>query len=82
MICDRDRKWSGEVRRVLGDAGVRVVQTPVQAPNAKDYASCGRSKKSVSIGWCRSVNDISGGPSQNSWRTAIVNGIIKGWAIG
>jgi HTH-like domain len=29
MICDRDRKWRGEVRRVLGDAGVRVVQTPV-----------------------------------------------------
>jgi putative transposase len=29
MICDRDRKWSGEVRRVLGDAGIRVVQTPV-----------------------------------------------------
>jgi putative transposase len=38
MICDRDRKWGGEVRRVLGDAGVRVVQTPVQAPNANAYA--------------------------------------------
>jgi putative transposase len=25
LICDRDRKWSGEVRRVLGDAGIRVV---------------------------------------------------------
>jgi putative transposase len=38
LICDRDRKWSGEVRRVLGDAGVRVVQTPLQAPDANAYA--------------------------------------------
>jgi hypothetical protein len=25
LICDRDRKWSGDVRRRLRDAGVRVV---------------------------------------------------------
>src|SRR5205823_6073436 len=38
LICDRDRKWSGEVRGLLHDAGLRVVQTPHQAPNANAYA--------------------------------------------
>jgi putative transposase len=38
LICDRDRKWSRDVRRLLGDAGVHVVQTPFEAPNASAYA--------------------------------------------
>ena len=38
LICDRDRKWSADVRQLLGDAGIRVVQTPFQAPNANAYA--------------------------------------------
>jgi putative transposase len=38
LICDRDRKWSGDVRRQLEDAGIRVVYTPVRAPNANAYA--------------------------------------------
>ena len=38
LICDRDRKWSHEVRRLLGDAGIDVVLTPVRAPNATAYA--------------------------------------------
>jgi putative transposase len=38
LICDRDRNWSWEVRRLLGEAGVRVVQTPFQAPNANAFA--------------------------------------------
>jgi transposase InsO family protein len=38
LICDRDRKWSGDVRRVLGDAGIRVVMTPIRAPNANAHA--------------------------------------------
>jgi transposase InsO family protein len=38
LICDRDRKWSGDVRRLLHEAGIRVVQTPFQAPNANAYA--------------------------------------------
>ena len=38
LVCDRDRKWSREVRSLLGEAGVRVVQTPLQAPNANAYA--------------------------------------------
>jgi hypothetical protein len=31
LICDRDRKWSGDVRRQLRDAGIRVVFTPERA---------------------------------------------------
>jgi transposase InsO family protein len=38
LICDRDRKWSRDVRQLLGDAGVLVMQTPFQAPNANAYA--------------------------------------------
>ena len=39
LICDHDRKWSTGVLRFLESAGVRVIRTPVQAPNCKDYAS-------------------------------------------
>jgi putative transposase len=38
LICDRDRKWSGDVRRRFRDAGIRVVLTPARAPNANAYA--------------------------------------------
>jgi putative transposase len=38
LICDRDRKWSGDVRRRLHEARIRVVLTPERAPNANAYA--------------------------------------------
>jgi putative transposase len=38
LICDRDRKWSPDVRYRLGDAGIRVVLTPPRAPNANAHA--------------------------------------------
>jgi transposase InsO family protein len=38
LICDRDRKWSRDVRRRLRDAGIRVVLIPARAPNANAYA--------------------------------------------
>ena len=38
LICDRDRKWSGDVRHRLHAAGIRVVLTPARAPNANAYA--------------------------------------------
>ncbi len=38
LICDRDAKWSRVVRERLEEAGIRVVQTPYQAPNANAYA--------------------------------------------
>jgi len=38
LICDRDRKWSGDVRRQLRDAGIHVVFAPARAPNANAFA--------------------------------------------
>src|SRR4029453_7862886 len=38
LICDRDTKWSPDARRLLREAGVRVVVTPIRAPNANAYA--------------------------------------------
>ena len=38
LICDRDRKWSHDTRRLLTDAGIHVVQAPRRAPNANAYA--------------------------------------------
>jgi transposase InsO family protein len=38
LICDRDRKWSGDVRRQFRNAGIRVVFIPPRAPNANAYA--------------------------------------------
>ena len=39
LICDRDRKWSGAMRRRFGEASLRVVVTPERAPNANAYVS-------------------------------------------
>jgi putative transposase len=38
LICDRDKKSTDGFRRLLEGAGVRLVQTPIQAPNANAYA--------------------------------------------
>jgi putative transposase len=38
LICDRDTKWSAAFHRTLADVGIRVVQTPFQAPNCNAYA--------------------------------------------
>jgi transposase InsO family protein len=38
LICDRDTKWMDGFRRVIEDAGVHIVHTPIQAPNANAYA--------------------------------------------
>ena len=38
LICDRDRKWSRDVRTLLREASVHVIQTPFQAPNANAHA--------------------------------------------
>jgi hypothetical protein len=42
LICDRDRKWSRDVRQRFGDAGIGVVITPERAPNANAYAERGQ----------------------------------------
>jgi putative transposase len=38
LICDRDSKWTDGFRRIVQAAGVRIVLTPVQAPNANAHA--------------------------------------------
>jgi putative transposase len=38
LICDRDAKWTEGFRRIVEGAGVRIVLTPVQAPNANAHA--------------------------------------------
>jgi transposase InsO family protein len=38
LICDRDPKWSRAVVSFLEGEGVRVIRTPVQAPNCNAYA--------------------------------------------
>jgi transposase InsO family protein len=38
LICDRDTKWSGPVCDCLHGAGIRIVRTPYQAPNANAHA--------------------------------------------
>jgi hypothetical protein len=38
LICDRDRKWSAAVERLLATAGVRVIRTPLLAPNCNAHA--------------------------------------------
>jgi len=38
LICDRDRKWSPAVERFLATAGVRMIRTPICAPNCNAHA--------------------------------------------
>jgi putative transposase len=38
LICDRDPNWSRGVEQFLSTAGVRVIRTPVSAPNCNAYA--------------------------------------------
>ena len=84
LICDRDRKWSRDVRQLLGDAGVHVVQTPFQAPNANAYAErfVRSINTSASIASYRSASATFDGPSRNSSITTIASGITKDSRIG
>jgi len=38
LICDRDRKWNPSVRQQLEESGIRIAQTPFQAPNCNAHA--------------------------------------------
>jgi transposase InsO family protein len=81
LICDRDAKWSQEIREQLGDAGIDVVQTPVRAPNANAHAE--RFVRSIKreclarIG--RSASAISAGRSPKTSRITTASAITKGW---
>jgi hypothetical protein len=52
LICDRDSKWSVAVRERLEEAGIHVVRTPYEAPNANPYAE--RFVRSMKLGRTRS----------------------------
>ena len=49
LLCDRDAKWTQGFRRIVEGAGVRIVWTPVQAPNANAYAE--RFGRSIRAEW-------------------------------
>jgi putative transposase len=38
LICDRDRKWTDDFRRIVQRAGGRIALTPSRAPNANACA--------------------------------------------
>jgi putative transposase len=38
LICDRDSAWSRAVLEFLGREGIRIIRTPVRAPNCNAYA--------------------------------------------
>ena len=84
LICDRDRKWSGAVRQRFGDAGLRVVLTPVHAPNANAHAErFVRSIKEECLGRMIPLGDgTSDARSRSLWSTIIANGITKDSTIG
>ena len=72
------------MRQLLEDAGVHVVQTPIQAPNANAYAErfVRSIKQEVSIASFRSASGTSDRPCPSTSRTIITNAIIKGWVTG
>jgi hypothetical protein len=82
LICDRDGKWTGEFRRLLEGAGVRVVQTPLQLrmQTLTRSGSCGRFARSAWTSSSCSENDTSSAQSTSSWRTIMGSGTIRGSA--
>jgi hypothetical protein len=69
LVCDRDGKWSRAVRKCMRAGGVRVIQTPVQAPNCNAYAE--RFVRSIKheclIGSFRWANRICGTCHESTW---------------
>jgi hypothetical protein len=61
LICDRDTKWNGEVRRLLADGGIRVMLhlgRPRMRMRTRS-GSCGPLNRNASTGCCRSASAIS-----------------------
>src|SRR5262249_51912323 len=81
LICDRDAKWSAAVRERFEEGGIRVVQTPYQAPNAHTYAE--RFVRSLKEECLDRIIPLGGATSEerwgSSWHTTTVNGTIKVW---
>jgi hypothetical protein len=82
LVCDRDRKWSDGFRRIVEGAGVRIVLTPVQAPNANAHPE--RFVRSIRAG-CLDRLILFGErrcttPSTSSWHTTTGSETIRGSA--
>jgi hypothetical protein len=77
LICDRDRNGAGK----CAVCSAKPASASYRCPNVNVHASY-IDQRGFSAGGCRAVNGISAGPSQNSWRTIIVNEINNGWTIG
>ena len=74
-------RWSAPGRAYLQDAGIRVVQTPNQAPNANAYAE--RFVRSINAECLDRLLPLGEGHFRrargNSSSTIIWNGIIRAW---
>jgi putative transposase len=53
LIRDRDAKFSGSFDAVLRSEGMRVIRTPIRAPNAKAYATDCTSFVRSGMDWLR-----------------------------
>jgi putative transposase len=79
LICDRDAKWSEDVRQLLDDAGVRLVRTPYRRP-MRMPTPAGSSGRSCTeclnrmVPWASTTSD---GPSRSLSITTIASAITK-----
>jgi transposase InsO family protein len=81
LICDRDARWSAAVRERLEEAGIRLVQTPYEGPNANAYAQ--RFVRSIKEEYLDRMIPLGGMAFTTSGdrvrRTFTASGIIKVW---
>jgi hypothetical protein len=78
LIGDRDATWTDGFHRIVQGAGVRIVQTPVQAPNANAYAE--RFVRSIREECLDRLIAACCGPSTSSWHIITASEAIRGSA--
>jgi transposase InsO family protein len=81
LICDRDRKWSSDVRDLLKTAGVRTIQIPFRAPNCNAHAE--RFVRSIKEECLNRLIPLGERHFRralaDSWSTTTANAITKAW---
>lgn len=61
LIRDRDSKFAGSFDRLMGTAGIRIVKSPVQAPNANAFAEAwvaSAKRACLNYFWCFSLRHL------------------------